>query len=116
MSTTRRGFLGTVAGLAAGAAAAQTVPAPPRTSTSSSPPAAPTPTPTPDPKAQAVARAAGERYGKFLSEEQRKDLEERIAALERRSARLRGATLSNSEEPALDFHVLRTPGRPAGAR
>ena len=71
----------------------------------------PTPTPTPTPAAEKkpslLAQAARERYGKFLTEEQGAMLDERMAALERTSARLRSFKLGNSEEPTTDFRVKR---------
>ena len=73
--------------------------------------AEPTPTPTPAPvekKPSLLAQAARERYGKFLTEEQGAMLDERMAALERTSARLRSFKLGNGEEPTTDFHVLRS--------
>lgn len=70
-----------------------------------------TPTPTPIPAAEKkpslLAQAARERYGKFLTEEQDAMLDERMAALERTSARLRALKFDNSEEPTTDFRVKR---------
>ncbi|MGH9364641.1 MAG: hypothetical protein ACRD1B_05170 [Thermoanaerobaculia bacterium] len=71
------------------------------------PVASPTPSPTPSPAAEALARAARERYGKFLTEEEQKLLDERIAGLERRSGRLRTFKLQNGEEPVTDFRAVR---------
>ena len=71
----------------------------------------PTPTPTPIPapmaekKPSLLAQAARERYGKFLTEEQGAMLDERMAGLERASARLRALKFGNGEEPATDFRV-----------
>jgi hypothetical protein len=70
-----------------------------------------TPTPTPTPAAEKkpshLAQAARERYGKFLTEEQSALLDERMAALERTSARLRALKFGNGEEPTTDFRVKR---------
>ena len=72
-----------------------------------------TPTPTPTPAAPAtkppdlLAKLARERYGKFLTEEELPLLDEDMAGLERRSARLRAYKLANSEEPAVDFSAHR---------
>jgi hypothetical protein len=102
--TTRRGFLGTALGSTVAALArpfaarAQTTPAPPS--------ATPTPAP-PDPKAELLAKLARERYGKFLTAEELTMLDERIAAVERRSARLRAVKLSNGDEPATEFRARR---------
>jgi hypothetical protein len=71
----------------------------------------PTPTPTLAPAAEKkpslLAQAARERYGKFLTEEQGAMLDERMAALERTSARLRALKFANGEEPTTDFRVNR---------
>ena len=70
----------------------------------------PSPTPTPAPHAKGadlLAKLARERYGKFLTAEELPLLDEDMAGLERRSARLRGYKLANSEEPAVDFSVER---------
>ncbi len=74
------------------------------------PAAAPGPAPTPVPKASLLAQIARERYGKFLTEEQLTQLDERLAALERTSARLRSFKLGNGDEPTTDFLVLRSLG------
>ena len=76
------------------------------------PPAAtPAPSPTPaERKPSLLAQAARERYGKFLTEEQAALLDERMAALERTSARLRSFRFGNGEEPTTDFHALRSLG------
>lgn len=107
MSTTRRGFFSLSGGIAAflfsapqAAGQAMRTPTPSPTPSSS-------PTPTPSPAAEASARAAQERYGKFLTDEERKLLDERMAAIERRGARLRAYKLGNSEEPATDFRAVR---------
>lgn len=67
----------------------------------------PTPTPTPAKPPDLFAKLARERYGKFLTEDELPLLDEDMAGLERRSARLRGYKLANSEEPAVDFHAER---------
>ena len=73
--------------------------------------AEPTPTPTPAPAAEKkpslLAQAARERYGKYLTEEQGALLDERMAALERTSVRLRSFKFANGEEPTTDFRVKR---------
>ena len=96
---TRRAILkaaGAISALAAVPVPAQTTP----------------PSPTPTPPAGGgppglLARLARERYGKFLTEEELPLLDEDMAGLERRSARLRGHKLANSEEPAVDFSAER---------
>jgi hypothetical protein len=114
LPTTRRGFLGAVIGSAPFlslpfVASAQTA-ATPAPSAPSVPSAAPDATPTPappDPRAQALAHLARERYGRFLSPEELTMLDERIAGLERRSARLRSVKLANGDEPAAVFRARR---------
>lgn len=108
MASTRRSLLKKMAaapallllGQADRAAAADTTPTP-----------TPAPTPTPPPAAEKkpslLAQAARERYGKFLTEEQGAMLDERMAGLERTSARLRALKFRNGEEPATDFRVKR---------
>lgn len=66
-----------------------------------------TPTPTPEKKPGPLARLARERYAKFLTEEELALLDEDMASLERRSARLRSYKLANGEEPAVDFSAVR---------
>ena len=66
-----------------------------------------TPTPTPPKKPDGLAGVARERYGKFLTEEELGRMDEDMAFLDTRSARLRGFKLENGEEPALDFRVSR---------
>jgi len=103
MPTTRRLFLGTAGALAALGAAwrrAEEV-----TPTRTPPPSSPTPTPSP--AARALLELARERYGKYLEPEEIKMLDEEMASLERRSARLRAIRLANSEEPATDFRTVR---------
>jgi hypothetical protein len=99
MFRTRRAILkaaGAISALAALPLPAQT-PAP-----------AATPTPVPQKKPGSLARVARERYGRFLSEEELARMDEDMAFVESRSARLRGFRLENAEEPALDFRVDRT--------
>jgi len=98
MLKTRRSFL-----KAAGAISAlATVPLPAQTATP-----APAPTPTPEKKPDLLAKLARERYGQFLTEDELVLLDDDMAALERRSARLRGYKLGNAEEPAVDFATVR---------
>ena len=100
MFRTRRAILkaaGAISALAALPARAQTTPAP-----------SSTPTPAPAKKPDGLARVARERYGKFLSEEELAKMDEDMAFVETRSARLRRFRLENAEEPALDFRVYRT--------
>lgn len=97
---TRRAILkaaGAISALASVPLAAQT----------SVPTSAPTPLPTPAPARppDLLAKLARERYGKFLTEDELPLLDEDMAGLERRSARLRGYKLANSEEPAVDFQA-----------
>jgi len=108
MVTTRRSLLAKLAASplllpfsrrTAAAQVAQTTP---------TPPAAPSPTPGEE-KPSLLQQLARERYGKFLTEEQGKELDERIASLERTSARLRAVKLANGEEPATDFAAARRP-------
>ena len=103
MSSTRRKFLGVSVGAAA-AALARPVGAAAQTTA----PATPAPSPTPaERKPSLLAQAARERYGTFLTEEQAALLDERMAALERTSARLRSFKFGNGEEPTTDFRVRR---------
>lgn len=107
MLSTRRGFLGTAAGVAGVlvrpfAAKGQTA-----TPTAAPPAASPTPAP-PDAKTEALAKLARERYGRFLSAEELPMLDERIGALERRGTRLRAVKLANAEEPAAEFRAGRS--------
>lgn|ERR1017187_9841828 len=110
MPTTRRGFFGAVLGASAFlarpfAGRGQTgVPSP---ATPAAPPIRTTPAPA-DPAAEALARLARERYGRFLSAEELPMLDERIAALERRSVRLRAVKLANGDEPAAIFRATRS--------
>jgi TAT (twin-arginine translocation) pathway signal sequence len=100
MFKTRRAFLKT----AAAASAAVALPLPAQTP----PPATtPTPTPGPDKKPDSLAKLARDRYGKFLAPEELPLLDEDMAALERRSGRLRGYKLTNADEPAVDFSATR---------
>ena len=94
MESSRRGFLGMLAGWAGAAA----VPTPTKT-----PPPPATPVATPSAGPSPLVLAARERYGKYLTEEERAMLDERVAGIERRGARLRAYALENSDEPAADF-------------
>ena len=101
MPKTRRAILkaaGALSALAALPVPAQTPP----------PAATPTPAPAPAKKPDGLARVARERYGKFLTEDERARMDEDMAFLDTRSARLRALRLENGEEPALDFRVRRT--------
>ena len=103
MSRTRRSLL-----KAAGAISALTaLPLPAQTRTPSPPPSGPTPTPAPEKKPGTFAKLARERYGKFLTEEEQKLMDDDMESLERRSGRLRAYKLSNGEEPAVDFLAIR---------
>jgi hypothetical protein len=73
-----------------------------------SPSPAATPTPAPAKKPDSLARVARERYGKFLSEEEMTRMDEDMAFVDSRSARLRAFRLENGEEPAFDIRVHRT--------
>jgi hypothetical protein len=99
MPRTRRSLL-TAAGAITALAA---VPLPAQTRTPSPP--APTATPTPGEKKKpgTLAKLARERYGKFLTEEEQRLMDDDMDALESRSKRLRGYKLANGEEPAVDF-------------
>jgi hypothetical protein len=101
MPRTRRSLL-----TAAGAITAlASLPLPAQTRTPSpTAPSAPTPSPTPgEKKPGTFAKLARERYGKFLTEEEQKLMDDDMEALETRSRRLRGYKLANGEEPAVDF-------------
>lgn len=109
MGSTRRAILaaaGAVASLfAARRSLGQT--ATPTAVPSPAPPPATTPT-TPAPAEPGpLARAARERFGKFLAPEELKMLDDEMAAIERRGARLKEVLLKNGEEPAADFRVSR---------
>ena len=99
MTKTRRAILKAAGALSALAA----LPVPAQTT----PPAA-TPTPAPAKKPEGLARVARERYGKFLTEDEMARMDEDMAFLDTRSARLRALRLENGEEPALDFRTSRT--------
>jgi hypothetical protein len=73
-----------------------------------SPSPAATPTPAPAKKLDSLARVARERYGKFLSEEEMTRMDEDMAFVDSRTARLRAFRLENGEEPAFDIRVHRT--------
>jgi hypothetical protein len=98
MAETRRSILKAAGALSALA----TLPLPAQTPT----PAA-TPTPVPEKKPEALARIARERYGKFLSEAEQALMDEDMAFVETRSARLQKLRLANGEEPAVDFRASR---------
>lgn len=71
---------------------------------------APSPSTTPSPAPSEpgpLAKAARERFGRFLNAEELKMLDEEMASIERRSARLAAFPLANGEEPATDFRVRR---------
>ena len=102
MFRTRRAIL-----KAAGAVSALAT-LPLRAQTPPSPRPAVTPTPLPAKKPDGLARVARERYGKFLSEEEMTRMDEDMAFVDSRSARLRAFRLANGEEPAVDFRVNRT--------
>ena len=101
MAKTRRAILKAAGALSALAAL------PVRAQTPSPVPAA-TPTPAPAKKPEGLARVARERYGKFLTEDEMARMDEDMAFLDTRSARLRALRLENGEEPAVDFRVHRT--------
>ena len=101
MAKTRRAILKAAGALSALAAL------PVRAQTPSPVPAA-TPTPAPAKKPDGLARVARDRYGKFLTEDEMARMDEDMAFLDTRSARLRALRLENGEEPALDFRVNRT--------
>lgn len=80
-------------------------PAPAGTTT---PAPSPSTTPSPGPSEPGpLAKAARERFGKFLNAEELKMLDEEMASIERRSVRLAALPLANGEEPATDFRVRR---------
>jgi hypothetical protein len=98
MAETRRSILKAAGALSALA----TLPLPAQTPTP-----VVTPTPVPEKKPAALARVARERYGKFLSEAEQALMDEDMAFVETRSARLRKFRLENGEEPAVDFRTSR---------
>jgi hypothetical protein len=98
MSKTRRSFLKAAGAISALAA----MPLPAQTPTPTT-----APTPVPEKKPDTLAKLARERYGQFLTEDEALLLDDDMAALERRSARLRSYKLANGEEPAVDFQVVR---------
>ena len=101
MPKTRRAILkaaGALSALAALPVPAQTPP----------PAATPTPAPAPAKKPDGLARVARERYGRFLTEDEMARMDEDMAFLDTRSARLRALRLENGEEPAPDFRTSRT--------
>jgi hypothetical protein len=100
MPKSRRAILKAAGAISALAA----LPLPAQTST---PAPGPSPTPTGRKEPGAFAKLARERYGKFLTEEEMALMDDDMEALERRSGRLRRHKLSNGEEPAVDFVVVR---------
>ena len=107
MSSTRRAILAAAGAVASLFAARRSL------GQSAVPTAAPSPTPapatTPAPAEPGpLARAARERFGKFLAPEELKMLDDEMAAIERRGARLKEVVLKNGEEPSTDFRVSRT--------
>lgn len=110
MSATRRKFLGVFSGAAAAAALGRPASAGAQMAPTGTATPAPSPTPAPaEKKPSLLAQLARERYGKYLTEEQAAQLEERVAGLERTSARLRALKFGNGEEPTTDFRVARKP-------
>lgn len=110
MGSTRRAILSAAGAFASLFAARRTLgqtatPAlpPPTTPSPGAPPATPGPA-----EPGSLARAARERFGKFLAPEEFKMLDDEMAALERRGARLKEIPLGNGEEPSTDFRVSRT--------
>jgi hypothetical protein len=110
MGTTRRAILSAAAAVSSLFAARRTLgqtatpaPPPPVTPAPGAPPATPAPA-EPGP----LARAARERFGKFLAPEEFKMLDDEMAAVERRGARLKEILLQNGEEPSTDFRVSRS--------
>jgi hypothetical protein len=103
MPRTRRSLLKAAGAISALAA----LPLPAQTRTPSPPPSGPTPTPAPEKKPGTLAKLARERYGKFLTEEEQKLMDDDMESLERRSGRLRAYKLANGEEPAVDFPAIR---------
>ena len=109
MASTRRSLLKTIAAAPAflGLLRPARAEAAEGTPTPTSAPAL-TPTPAAEKKPSLLAQAAQERYGKFLTDEQRGMLDERMANLERTSARLRALKFANGEEPATNFRAFRS--------
>ncbi|MFN2387249.1 MAG: hypothetical protein ABR576_13355 [Thermoanaerobaculia bacterium] len=110
MGSTRRAILSAAGAVASLFAARRTLgqtatpaPRPPTTPAPGGPPTTPAPA-EPGP----LARAARERFGKFLAPEELKMLDEEMAAVERRGARLKEIPLANGEEPSTDFRVIRS--------
>jgi len=104
MDSTRRAVLkaATALGSLLLSRAAQARPAAPA-------PTTPAPTAIPGPAASPgpLARAARERFGKYLTPDELVMLDEEMAGIDRRGARLRAVPLANGEEPSTDFRVLR---------
>ncbi len=101
MGTTRRRFLGVSGSIAAFFLQ------PVRAFGQASPAPSASPTPAPEAKPETLARAAKERYGRFLTPEEQKTLDEKMAGVERRGSRLRSFKLGNGEEPATEFRTVR---------
>jgi hypothetical protein len=110
MGSTRRAILSAAGAVASLFAARRTLG---QTATPAAPPR-PTPAPGAPPATAApaepgpLARAARERFGKFLSPEELRMLDDEMASLERRGARLKEMPLGNGEEPSTDFRVIRS--------
>jgi hypothetical protein len=107
MGSTRRAILSAAGAVASLFAARRTLG---QTATPAPPPATtPAPAATPAPAEPGpLARAARERFGKFLAPEEFKMLDDEMAAIERRGARLKEIPLANGEEPSTDFRVSRS--------
>ena len=103
MPKTRRALLKAAGAISALAA----LPLPAQTPTPPPPPSGLTPTPAPEKKPGTLTKLARERYGKFLTEEEQKLMDDDMESLERRSGRLRAYKLANGEEPAVDFLAVR---------
>ena len=108
MSSTRRAILAAAGAVASLFAARSSL------GQTAAPTAVPSPTPAPATTPAAapaepgpLARAARERFGKFLAPEELKMLDDEMAAIDRRGARLKEIVLQNGEEPATDFRVSR---------
>ena len=109
MSSTRRAILAAVGAVASLFAARRSLGQTAAPTAVPSPTPAPGTTPTPAPAEPGpLARAARERFGKFLSPVELKMLDDEMASIERRGARLKEIVLQNGEEPAADFRVSRS--------
>jgi hypothetical protein len=111
MRSTRRMILKGATALAslfvARSTAGQVATSPPPGTPTTAPPPSITPTPAPA-EPGPLAKAARERFGKFLDAEELKMLDEEMASIERRSVRLAALPLANGEEPAAEFRVSRS--------